>query len=147
MMEYFNTWAYVYVGLYGFPYLEAGKNVLQLFENKRWSVIITDNLCENCLFIVSIGIGMMSGVMGVIMASMNPSSVAAFGVEVVTSGFLVGLVVGVVLSSILLSVVNSAVNTVIACFAEAPQELDRNHGAIGAEMREGWRKSWPELMM
>jgi len=147
MMEYFNTWAYVYVGLYGFPYLEAGKNVLQLFENKGWSVIITDNLCENCLFIVSIGIGMVSGVMGVVMASMNPSSVAAFGVEVATSGFLVGLVVGVVLSSILLSVVNSAVNTVIVCFAEAPQELDRNHGAIGAEMREGWRKSWPELMM
>jgi len=147
IMEYFNKWAYVYVGLYGFSYLEAGKNVLQLFENKGWSVIITDNLCENSLFIVSFGIGMVSGVMGILMASLNHHSVAAFGVDITISGFLVGLVVGVVLSSILLSVVNSAVNTVIVCFAEAPQELDRNHGTIGAEMREGWRKSWPELMM
>lgn len=147
IMEYFNRWAYVYVGLYGFSYLEAGKNVLQLFENKGWSVIITDNLCENSLLIVSFGIGMISGLMGILMAYFNQHSVAAFGIDDSLSGFLIGLVVGVLLSNILFSVVNSAVNTVIVCFAEAPQELDRNHGTIGAEMREGWRKSWPELMM
>ena len=33
-----------FVGLYGFSYIEAGKNVFQLFQQKGWTVIITDDL-------------------------------------------------------------------------------------------------------
>merc|ERR1712032_740012 len=28
ILEYFNKWAYVYVGLYGYGYIDAGKNVV-----------------------------------------------------------------------------------------------------------------------
>eukprot|EP00957_Ditylum_brightwellii_P088040 6706369-Ditylum_brightwellii.AAC.1 len=34
IIEYFNKWAYVYVGLYGYSYIDAGKNVMRLFQNK-----------------------------------------------------------------------------------------------------------------
>ena len=42
MLEYFNKWAYIYVGVYGFGYLEAGKNVFELFKNRGWEAIIAD---------------------------------------------------------------------------------------------------------
>jgi len=44
LVEYFNKWAYIYVGVYGFGYLEAGKNVFELFKNRGWEAIIADDL-------------------------------------------------------------------------------------------------------
>jgi hypothetical protein len=53
ILEYFNKWAFVYVGVYGYSYLEAGKNVFTLFKNRGWEAIIADvrksNACT-CLF-------------------------------------------------------------------------------------------------
>jgi hypothetical protein len=37
----------VYVGLYGYGYLEAGKNVISLFKNRGWEAIIADDLIGN----------------------------------------------------------------------------------------------------
>merc|ERR1719491_499491 len=34
MLEYFNKWAYIYVGIYGYSYIESGKGVMQLFANR-----------------------------------------------------------------------------------------------------------------
>ena len=33
-LEYFNKFAYIYVGMYGYSYIEAGKNVMTLFGAK-----------------------------------------------------------------------------------------------------------------
>jgi hypothetical protein len=38
MIEYLNKWAYIYVGMYGFSYLDAGREVLNLFQQKGWDV-------------------------------------------------------------------------------------------------------------
>jgi hypothetical protein len=65
-VEYFNKWAFIYVGLYGYSYLEAGKNVITLFKNRGWDAIITDDLIGNVLFLVSIIVGAISGVVGII---------------------------------------------------------------------------------
>ena len=37
----------MYVGLYGYGYLEAGKNVISLFKNRGWEAIIADDLIGN----------------------------------------------------------------------------------------------------
>ena len=52
--------------------------------------------------------------------------------------------VGVVISAVMFSVVDSSVNTAIVCFAEGPAEFEENHPDLSAEMREGWRKVYPE---
>ena len=38
--QYFNKWSFVYVGLYGYDYLTAGKKALELFRSRGWSTII-----------------------------------------------------------------------------------------------------------
>merc|ERR1719203_670824 len=58
ILEYLNKWAYVYVGLYGYSYLEAGRIVMTLFQHRGLTAIITDDLVDNCLMLVSFGIGL-----------------------------------------------------------------------------------------
>lgn len=144
IIEYLNKWAYIYVGLYGYSYIEAGKNVITLFQNKGWTTIITDDLVENVLFMVSVGIGLATGLVGLIIASIDKDIFAGIGVDDAgLVGFILGLLVGFVLASILMSVVGSAVNTVIVCFAEAPNEFQANHPQLSNEMRSAWRQAWP----
>ena len=65
IVQYFNKWAYVYVGLYGYSYLQAGKNVMTLFKNRGWDAIVADDLVSNTLFLVSLVVGLVSGGIGV----------------------------------------------------------------------------------
>ena len=60
-VEYFNKWAYIYVGLYGYGYIEAGKNVFTLFKNRGWEAIIADDLIANTLLLMSLITGGLTG--------------------------------------------------------------------------------------
>lgn len=66
LLEYFNKWAFVYVGLYGYSYCEAGKNVITLFQNRGWEAIIADDLVGNTMFLVSVIVGGVTGCVGLI---------------------------------------------------------------------------------
>merc|ERR1719410_1054481 len=60
IMEYFNTWAFVFVGLYGYTFLESGKNVINLFKTRGWTTIITDTLAQGVLGMVSAAAGLVA---------------------------------------------------------------------------------------
>ena len=147
IIEYLNKWAYVYVGLYGYSYLDGGRNVMTLFQNKGWSTIIADDLADNVLFMVSVAIGLFTGLVGLIIATLDKNIFAGVGYDdnVGGIGFIVGFLVGYLFASITMSVVASAVNTVIVCFAEAPAEFEQNHPLLSQEMRGAWVRAWPEF--
>ena len=42
ILEYFNKWAFIYVGVYGYGYMDAGKNVFTLFRDRGWEAVIAD---------------------------------------------------------------------------------------------------------
>ena len=71
MVEEFNKWAYVYIGLYGMSYLEAGHNAVQLFEQRGWTVLITDDLSDNVLLMVNFSIGLVTGLVGLTLATVD----------------------------------------------------------------------------
>jgi hypothetical protein len=109
-----------------------------LFQQKGWTVIITDDLNERVLLISTLGVGFLTGFVGLAVSLLDQN----LNVGV---GFFIGFVVGYVISSTLLSVVGSAINTVIVCFAENPAEFERNHQLLSTEMRSSWVAAWPEL--
>jgi len=116
LVEYFNKWAYVYVGLYGYGYIDAGKKVINLFKTRGWTTIIADNLVNRLLGIMSLTIGLLTGVC---------SLFAAFLVEEFESkqgwvgiGFVVGFFIGILLSGVFMGLLSSAVDAVIVCYAE-----------------------------
>ena len=147
IMEYFNKWAFVYVGLYGYSYIEAGKNVFTLFKNRGWEAIIADDLVQNVFFFLSLSVG---GVCAGIGYAFNEntggdwfSNAPNTGLSVQATNAILGFIIGLVLSSILLSTIGSAVNAVIVCFAEGPAEFEVNHPELSRKMRETWLQFYP----
>jgi hypothetical protein len=146
-LEYLNKWAYVFVGLYGLNYVDAGKGVFGLFQEKGWSSIISDDLCDRVLALICAGVGLLTGLVGVMFAYLDNSHLKALdlGDYELIDAFLIGLVVGLVFCNILMSVVGAAVNCVIVCFADSPREFEANHPDLSAEMRQAWIMAWPEV--
>ena len=118
------SWAYVYCGLYGMDYITAGRNVITLFKHKGWTVIISDDLASNVLLLITFGIGILTGLIGLMIGYADADLFAGLGFENGSGpGFLVGFLVGFLFASIYLGVVDSAITTVIVCYAEAPAEF------------------------
>jgi len=142
VMEYFNMWAFVFVGLYGYGFIESGKNVINLFKTRGWTTIITDNLAQGVLAMVSIAVGLITGLVAL---GVSHAKGMVFGDELGASAaaFFIGFIIGAVLTSTLMTLVSSAVNTVIVCYAEAPAEFQQNHPELSEEMRATWRQAWP----
>lgn len=65
----------------GYGYLEAGRNVITLFQNKGWSSVIADDLADNVLFMVSVAIGLFTGLVGLILGKIDQDLFAGIGVE------------------------------------------------------------------
>mmetsp|Transcript_21216 Transcript_21216/g.27400 ORF Transcript_21216/g.27400 Transcript_21216/m.27400 type:complete len:502 (-) Transcript_21216:1243-2748(-) len=140
LIEYFNKWAFVYVGLYGFSFMDAGKNAMQLFISRGWTAIITDTMLDTVLFMVSLGVALIIGVLSMAIGATlvnNPDS------NTMGAAFILGLLIGYGICATLFSIVSSAVNTVIVCYAESPNEFQANHPVLSENMRQSWRQAWP----
>jgi hypothetical protein len=134
------------VGLYGYGYMEAGKNVFTLFKNRGWDAIIADDLVGNVLFLVSLVVGGISGVVGLIVETSTDffdSTDGNVSTNTSTFAFFLGFIVGLVICSILMSTIGSAVNTVIVLFAEAPAEFEQNYPDLSQQMRAAWLGAFP----
>lgn len=142
--KYFNKWAYVYVGLYGYDYLTAGKKVLELFEARGWTTIINDNLVQRCLVLVALTVGAITGFVGILLARATGWATATVGEDADRIVFLICFVVGMCITNILMGVVLSAVDTVIVSFAEAPTEFETNHPALYQNMVTKWQAVYPD---
>lgn len=153
IIRYFNKWAFVYVGLYGYSYIEAGKNVFALFKNRGWEAIVADDLIGNVFFFLSLCVGGICAAVGYAGFGYDADKDesrpdgwfdASTPGDVGATCAVLGFVAGLVLSSILMSTIASAVNTVIVCFAEGPAEFEANHPELSRRMRETWLEFYPE---
>lgn len=144
IIEYLNKWAFIYVGLYGFGYIESAKNVFTLFKNRGWEAIIADDLVANTLLLVSLVVGaIMGGVSMVIQATSGVFDSTTGESGALGYSFAIGFVIGLVITSILLSLIASGVNAVIVLFAEAPAEFQQNHPELSTKMRTIWNQVYP----
>ena len=138
-VEYINAFAFVYVGLYGYDYLTAGKQVSSLFKARGWEVIINDDLVTRSLGLMSIFISSVTGFVALLLGFflIGPLGSIQF--------FFLGLLLAHSSFSVLFGVVTSAVNTVVVCFAESPNQL-RENGHNPEHFRElagAYRKAYP----
>jgi hypothetical protein len=54
----------------------AGKNVMTLFKQKGWTVIVNDDLIQNTLGLFNLVVALLVGAFGVAMNSLNPEWLA-----------------------------------------------------------------------
>ena len=112
---------------------------MTLFRNRGWTAIISDMMIDTVLFMVSLGVGLLIGILSVATGGFAGQG---DGATMIVS-FLIGCMFGYAVSATLFSIVSSAVNTVIVCYAEAPNEFQANHPELANRMRDSWRQAWP----
>ena len=149
----FNPWAFTYVGLYGYGFLDAGQLATEVFDKRGWTTIVSDDLVRNLLLMASLVLGGVTGCFGYILAGLERLEV----VEDVTEddndddidhepglvAFVAGLIIGWVITIILFGAISSSVNAVIVCFATSPVDFEQNHPELSHNMRASWREVWP----
>eukprot|EP00555_Chaetoceros_dichaeta_P006320 CAMPEP_0198257228 /NCGR_PEP_ID=MMETSP1447-20131203/6954_1 /TAXON_ID=420782 /ORGANISM="Chaetoceros dichaeta, Strain CCMP1751" /LENGTH=933 /DNA_ID=CAMNT_0043944073 /DNA_START=126 /DNA_END=2927 /DNA_ORIENTATION=+ len=138
----FNRFAFIYVGMYGYGFVEAGEKASTLLKKRGWKKIVTDNLISDVLLLVSLVIGGVSGCLTVWIESVGSSALSSINHPTCTS-FLIGYTIGLVLSSILFGIISSSVNAVIILFAGNPVEFEENHPELSHEMRAAWKEVFP----
>jgi hypothetical protein len=147
IVEYFNKYAMVYVGLYGYDFLTAGKKTATLFSERGWTFVLNDDLVGRVLIIVSIVVGLLTGAVGLMLAKLHPSWTDEFGTAQKAVSFFVPFFIGAAMSTIVVGVISSAVDTILVTFCEAPQDFERNHPGLHRQMTAAWRQVYPETVL
>jgi hypothetical protein len=63
--EYINSWAFIYVAVYGHTYVTAGKTVATLFQKSGWSTFASDRLVYRVLGLTKVSIAVLTGALTV----------------------------------------------------------------------------------
>jgi len=147
IIEYFNQWAYVFVGMYGMSYLESGKAVWELFQARGLTAIVSDDLTHFVLGMVTFISGIGSGCLGMIIVAFvgNDYFYSSNDYDGSIHAFWISFLVGIVSSSITMNVIQGAVKTIIVCYADNPRALSENHPEDVRKMSEAWLKVYPEV--
>lgn len=137
ILEYVNEWAFTYVGLYGFDYIDAGKEVFNLFKARGWTVIVANDLTSFVTFFSILTTAIINGLMAIVVNPFGLSVGAVFGI---------GALIGIGISIMLFSIVSGAVNATIVCLAEMPAELEQNHTIQSEKIRNAWLNVYPNSL-
>ena len=156
VLDYFNAWAFCYVGLYGYDYMTAGKNVQTLFRARGWSSIVSDRLVYRVLTYAKWMIAALTGFLVVVMV-MALDFYPIFLVKSVRDDgnpneseilrpifFGVGALAGLFFADVSFRVAEGAVRTILVSFAESPADAALWHPIEFACLRYGWMDSYPE---
>lgn len=141
-----NAWAFTYIGMYHYGFLEAGNNATDLFERRGWSMIVSDDLVPNVLFLTSLVIGGITGCFAYFLSQIDRLAVVNPKDETGLAPFVEGVIIGLVLPSVVFSLISSSVNAVLVCFAASPLDFERTHPQLSHEMRSAWREVWPRAL-
>jgi Plasma-membrane choline transporter len=122
--------------------VEASINVLNLFKSRGWTAIIADTLVDTVLMMLSFCVGLLTGLVGVIVAASMQQGTGTLAVA-----FFIGMLIGFVFCTTLFGLISSGVNAVIVLFAESPAEFAVNHPQLSQEMLKTWREAYPTDFM
>lgn len=103
LIEYFNKFAFIYVGLYGYDFVTGGRKVLQLFQDRGWTAIINDNLVYRVLMLMCLVVGGLTGCAGMLLAYLLPAWVDTFGDDKYVFAFFLPFLVGTAMAHVVVS--------------------------------------------
>jgi hypothetical protein len=110
LVEYFNTYAFVHVAIYGCSYLTAAKQTWELTKNCFFAAYFNDALVGTTLMMISLAASAFVGIIAAVAASS-----VSLGAVVFCICFCV--------HSLVFRALESFVVTMFVCYAEQPQAL------------------------
>ena len=145
IIEYFNKYAFTYVGIYGYSYMESGRRTHELFRTSGWTAVINDNLVSNALFMMSVTCAIITSIISYSLPAISPSyfgspsdSSSDSGVSASTTLALWGFVTSLILTLGVSDVIVSGVCAVYVCVREGAEVLEVNHEEVAEKVREAY---------
>ena len=96
----------MYVGLYGYKFMDAAKNVTSLFKTRGWTAILTDVSVATALFVFALGVGLIAGLFGFLIS-------LPFNGSDPQGAFILGFVFGYIETRMVMQILSSAVDTIV----------------------------------
>ncbi|CBH15734.1 hypothetical protein, conserved [Trypanosoma brucei gambiense DAL972] len=122
LMEYFNTYAFVHVAIYGCGYIEAAKMTWELCKQCVFSALFNDTLIDVTLgLLATCGSLLVGSVFGFLLKSW--------------AAFALGFAVSILVHLLIFSPVGSAVTTLFVCYAEVPEGLEHSSPDLYAALQ------------
>ncbi|KAF0745148.1 hypothetical protein AaE_008432 [Aphanomyces astaci] len=129
---------------------------MQLFDSRGWTAVINDDLSSTALSIGAFGVGVLTGVIGLVVAKFAPVDwTVGFGADdttrygknpnVIFGGL--GFIAGFSMAMILANLVITALHTIFVCFAEDPVSFQRSHPEHYNELILTWRHFQPDALV
>ncbi|KDO30255.1 hypothetical protein SPRG_19806 [Saprolegnia parasitica CBS 223.65] len=141
LFELFSHWAFVYVGVYGNTFVQAGKATMQLFHARGFTALLNDELISSALAFSAFVVALICSGVGVAVCAIDTQATATL-VLVGLGSFFMALAVALVV----LSTIDGAVATVYVCFAEHPEALGQSHPELFQLLMRGWHAMYPDIM-
>jgi len=141
IMKFFNRYTFSYVGIYGYSYLHAGQEVLDLFNQRGWTTVVNDQLIENVLWVASVMISILTGVCGISLIKDDDEFRDLSGSFAIA--FFMGCTCGYAMSTTLFSVISAGATAVLVLFAEDDEILRLYHRDEFDQLDDAWRKIYP----
>jgi len=134
ILQYFNTYAFCQVAIYGKPFCDAAKDTWQMFQTHGIDAIINDCIVHRVIVICVILGGLLSAgfsylICWNIINSYYPIPVIAC---------VIGLFLGFFVLCIVLQVIESGIVTIFVCFAMEPGALNANAPELYNKLRESY---------
>ena len=138
VLDYFNKYAFVYVGIHGYSYLYAGRKVVALFATQGFAAANNDFLVEMLFFFFSVAIGLATAALGVSLVIYGPDT---WSEGINQAEVVVGLICGVggyFVAHTVYALVEAANKAVFVLFAENPHVLEHTHEADFGRLSRVW---------
>lgn len=140
----FTQWAFIYCGMYGYNFSKSGPRVMNLFEKKEWWPIASDNLIKNIFLLCNLSVGYVCLEFGLVLEA-NTDWFSDAKTSSSLYATVLGFAVGAIFSSTMLAIVVGAYLAVVVLFAENPEALEANHIDLYDDMKDAYRKSYPNV--
>ena len=128
ILEYFNTYVYVQVAIFGKSYWQSAKDTLQLFKATGAQAIVNDDLTH-----IPVLIGFALSIPIILVAVVCAQ--AALNVKAPSSVFM-GLWMGIMIYYCLVSVISSYVKTLFVCWIQDPAQLSLDRPVVFNKMMQ-----------
>ncbi|KAG8740574.1 putative choline transporter, neither null mutation nor overexpression affects choline transport [Ceratobasidium sp. 414] len=135
LVEYFNRYAYIEIGLYGKPYIPAAKDTWRLFKDRGIDVLINDSLTGMAMTWGAYLVGLLCSLFAYLYLRLTHPSYNTDG-QYTAPVLLFAFVIGLQCSLTLASAIEAGVSTIFVGLGEDPQVLAERSPGLFEIIRE-----------
>jgi hypothetical protein len=144
--RYLSTYALVRVALFGEPFVEAGKKVWTMFQERGWTALLNDVIVDKALSVLllvgAVLVGFLSAALSLVIV---PDAGDERGTVALVAGLL-GFLIGLGMVGVVTSVVTSAVKAIFVGFVERPDAFWASNPSLFAELLTAYVAAFPDEM-